>query len=291
MRRVREQLTGADRFGLLWRDELAASILLHADELDVVEVVADDWFGARRRGLEALRALAERVPVLLHATTLGLATGEDADPRRIDAMARLVDAVRPVAWSEHLAFVRGGGIEIGHLAAPPRTARTVDGLARNVARARRAVGSAPRLENVATLIDPPTSTMDEAPWVAACVEATGCDLLLDLHNLHANAANFAFDAAAALERLPLHRVVEVHVAGGRWIGAGGARRLLDDHLHDVPDAVYALLTELGARCTQPLTVILERDGRIPPFEVLRTQLARARTALAAGRAARTAVPA
>ena len=28
---------------------------------------------------------------------------------------------------------------------------------------------------------------------------------------------------------------------------GGERRLLDDHLHDVPDPVYALLREVGRR--------------------------------------------
>jgi len=43
---------------------------------------------------------------------------------RLDKMARLVEQVRPQFWSEHLAFVRGGGIEIGHLAAPPRIADT-----------------------------------------------------------------------------------------------------------------------------------------------------------------------
>ncbi|HZN93675.1 MAG TPA: DUF692 family protein, partial [Myxococcales bacterium] len=63
----------------------------------------------------------------------------------------------------------------------------------------------------------------------------------------------------------------------------GERRLLDDHLHDVPAEVYDLLTEAGARAQRPLTVILERDGAYPPFEVLLAQLARAREALAAGR--------
>lgn len=280
-----------DRFGLLWRDEIAASVILRAGEIDLVEVIADDWFFAPRRRLGVLRALKDRVPVTLHATSLGLASHEPADARRIDAMARLVGAIEPDAWSEHLAFVRGGGVEIGHLAAPPRTPRSVAGLARNVERARRAAGSAPRLENVATLVDPPASTMDEASWLADCLAATGCDLLLDLHNLHANAVNFGFDAARALDRLPLERVAQVHVAGGRWIAGGvrgDARRLLDDHLHDVPDPVFDLLRALGARCPRSLTVVLERDGDLPTFDALMAQLARARAALAEGRAAQRA---
>jgi len=43
-------------------------------------------------------------------------------------------------------------------------------------------------------------------------------------------------------------------------GASDERRYLDDHLHDVPDPVYDLLVEVGARVRRPLTVILERDG-------------------------------
>jgi uncharacterized protein (UPF0276 family) len=56
--------------------------------------------------------------------------------------------------------------------------------------------------------------------------------------------------------------------------------VLDDHLHTVPDEVYALLKALAARVSRPLTVILERDGAYPPMEDLLSELDRARAALA-----------
>ena len=46
------------------------------------------------------------------------------------------------------------------------------------------------------------------------------------------------------------------------------------------------LRELGRRASQPLMVIVERDGRYPPIEGLLAQLDRARDALAEGRAGR-----
>jgi hypothetical protein len=185
--------------------------------------------------------------------------------------------------------VRGGGIEIGHLAAPPRSAASAEGVCRNLARARRVVGTAPRVENIATLVMPPASTLDEAEWTGRIVAESGVELLLDLHNLYANAVNFGNDPIALLRRFPLDRVGAVHPSGGRWIaGPNGARRLLDDHLHDVPSPVFALLQELGRLAPQPLTVIIERDGRYPPMPRLLAQLEMARAALAAGRAA--AVP-
>src|SRR5439155_6511976 len=213
------------------------------------------------------------------------ASAAPVEQRRLEALARLVNAVEPEAWSEHLAFVRAGGREIGHLAAPPRASATLDGLAANVARARAIVGAAPALENVATLIDPPGSDRDEPAWLSDAIAVSGCALLLDLHNLHANALNFGFDAGAALARLPLARVGLVHLAGGAWIAApGGGRRLLDDHKHDVPDPVFDLLTALAARAPGTLTVILERDGEYPTIARLLGELDRARLALARGRA-------
>ena len=154
-----------DRFGLGWRPALAAGILAHLDRIDIVEVLADDYVDAGAREVRALATLARQVPVTLHGIRLGLASVSPTPGKLVDALARVVNAVEPVSWSEHLAFVRAGGIEIGHLAAPPRDPATIEGTARNVAFARRVVGTAPLLENVATLIDPPGSTLDEAAWL------------------------------------------------------------------------------------------------------------------------------
>lgn len=272
-----------DRFGIAYRPQLAASVFAHTDEIDVIEVIADDWFGASRSTLGALAELSRVLPTQLHAVSLGLASASPVERSRVYALARVVDAVGQGVWSEHLAFVRAGGIELGHLCAPPRTLGTLEGLARNVEVCVKSIGVAPRLENVATLIDPPCSDFDEAEFVTRAVQMTGAPLLLDLHNLHANATNFGFDAAAWLARVPLEHVRGVHLAGGRWIGGDAAPRLLDDHRHAVPDQVYALLEELAAFAPNPLDVIVERDGTPPPWRSYRAELECARAAVARGR--------
>jgi uncharacterized protein (UPF0276 family) len=273
-----------DRFGLGWRSPLALGILSNLDRIDLVEVIADDFFRARRRERRALRTLAAQTPITLHGVTLGLASTAKIETKRLDQMARLCEEVKPVTWSEHLAFVRGGGIEIGHLAAPPRTAATIDGAISNLRLARAVVGVAPLVENVATLIEPPGSDRDEATWVSEIIGNSESDLLLDLHNLHANGLNFNFDPVDFISRIPPERIGSIHLAGGRWIGRADAPRLLDDHLHDVPDPVYDLLEEVASRVPHSLTVILERDGNFPPIDWLIHQLDRARRAVAQGRA-------
>lgn len=104
--------------------------------------------------------------------------------------------------------------------------------------ARKVVRSLPWLENIATLVDPPASVMDEASWLSAIVEGADACLLLDLHNLYANALTFGRDPLAMLDDWPLHRVRCVHAPGRRW---------LDGHLHDTPPEVPGVLTQFAAR--------------------------------------------
>jgi uncharacterized protein len=277
-----------DRVGIGWRGMLAASIFANLDQIDLIEIIADDHFDASSKTLRALRTLSDQVPITLHGVTMGLASMIPVDLSRAENMARLVNTLEPESWSEHMAFVRGGGIEIGHLAAPPRTQQSMDATVANIERVSRIVGAVPQMENIATLIYPPTSTVDETTWVSGIVDGSGCGLLLDLHNLHANALNFGGAAEDLLLQLPLHKVSVIHISGGQWAAEpGGDRpprmRLVDDHLHDPPPIVYSLLTMAATHATQPLSVILERDGDYPHFGALLNQLDSARVALRRGR--------
>jgi uncharacterized protein (UPF0276 family) len=280
--------TFADKVGLGWRADLAAGILSNLNRIDLLEVVADDFFDAPAREVRALKTLASQVSIVLHGVGMGLGSSAPVATRRLEQMARLVDRVKPEFWSEHLAFVRAGGVEIGHLAAPPRTVDSVEGAAENLSRATALVGSKPIMENIATLIEPPGSALSEPAWISGILASADCDLLLDLHNVYANGLNQGYDPKAFLQQIPPHLIGVIHIAGGKFISApDGRQRLLDDHLHDVPDPVFDLLEETAALSPNPLTVILERDGAYPSVDCLLAQMDLARGALSRGRARST----
>lgn len=286
MRRLRRRwrLSAAtavgNRFGLGWRSELAPGILTHLDRIDIVEVIADDFFDGGGKKTRALQTLASQVPVTLHGIGIGAAATSGIEMRRVEDFARLIDRVKPDSWSEHLAWVRAGGYEIGHLAAPCRNASTVAATLENLDRMTRKIGWAPVMENIATLINPPASPMSEAEWLNAVLAGKpDLGLLLDLHNVHANSKNCRFDPYRFLDAIPLERVKTIHLAGGRmW-----EERVLDDHLHDVPLPVFQLLEHVAAKTSQPLTVLIERDGKYPKMESMLGQLEAARKAVARGR--------
>ena len=268
-----------DRFGMGWRPELAAGIFANMDRIDILEVIADDYFDAGARKADSLKTLARQVPVSLHGVGLGAASTSPIDAKRVEKFARLIERVKPESWSEHLAWVRAGDVEIGHLAAPSRNAATLESTLDNLDRAQRIAGTPPLVENIASLIDPPLSDMPEEEWLTRLLRQSQAGLLLDLHNVHTNSVNFGFDPHRFLDAIPLDLVQAIHIAGGRPI----EDRILDDHLHDVPDPVFELLTFVSARAAQPMTVILERDGKYPPMADLIAQLDRARAAVASGR--------
>jgi uncharacterized protein (UPF0276 family) len=278
-----------DSFGLGWRHELAPDILANLDAIDVVEVMIEDYLDRDGAGARAIQTLSSNVPIVLHGVSLGLASTVPVDDRRLDTLAKFVDAVRPRYWSEHLAYVRAGDVEVGHLIAPTRTMATAQATIRNIRRATNVVGHAPLMENIATLMAPPGSEMDEPAWLSEIVTAAECGLLLDLHNVYTNSINFGGDPFAFVAALPPESIHAIHLAGGQLIDeprvgdAPPRQRVLDDHKHPIPEIVYDLLTEVGRRVRQPLTVLLEYDGAYPPFDELMTQIERARHALALGR--------
>ena len=269
--------------GLGLRAELAPAMLAHRDRVDFVEVMGEHFFDVTAEGRRRLSVIADRFPVVVHTIGLSLGSPEPPPAAYLDALARLVDETGAEWFGDHICYTRAGGVDVGHLAPLPRTGEALDALARNAAIVRRRVPAPMLVENVAYLVDPPGSEMDDAEFVARALEATGCGLLLDLTNLHANATNHGFDAYEWLDRVPLDRVVQVHVTGGHW------RRgmLVDSHSTATPDDVWALLDHVAARV--PVRgVLVERDERIPPIEELLVELDRARAALAAGEALRGA---
>lgn len=282
----REYAAHGDKVGLGWRPELAAGIFIHRESIDLLEVIADNYFRATTREIRALQSLSEQFPLSVHGVGMGLCSCTPVSHARLLAMKKLLKFIHACHWSEHLAFVRAGGHEIGHLAAPPRTEENVRASVANIQSASEVIGELPRLENIASLIDPPCSTRSEPIWTREVVEASGASMLLDLHNLYANAVNTGSDPIATLREYPLELVRSVHLSGGHWIeepGMSNKKRLLDDHIHNPPPEVFELLEELAVHCPNDLDVVIERDGAYPSMEVFLEQIELARSSLKRGR--------
>src|SRR5262249_50010133 len=199
--------------GIGWRPELALVTDRRCD-LGFIELVAED-FDARGTLPAPIELLRRRgVAVVPHGVSLSLGGADPLDRDRLAALARLAERVAAPLVSEHIAFVRGGGLESGHLLPLPRTREPLDVLVANVRAAQPVLPVPLALENIATVFGWPDAEMDEAAFLTEVLERTGALLLLDLANVYANSRNHDYNPAAFLDGLLLERIAYVHVAGG-----------------------------------------------------------------------------
>jgi hypothetical protein len=152
----------------------------------------------------------------------------------------------PFLWhSEHLGFQTipggdGAALDVGvPLPLPPTTeaARVVAGRS-SLLQQRYGVPFA--LENPAHYltglpVDPEIG--DECGLMRTILDLSGCFQLLDVHNVYCNSINHHFDPYNAIDRMPLDRVLELHVAGGSWQDGFW----MDAHDGRVPEPVWELL--------------------------------------------------
>jgi uncharacterized protein len=267
--------------GIGWRRELASAILRRAD-LGFVEILAEDFLSADSIPT-ALRQLHDRgVRIVPHGVGLSLGSAEPVQMPRVHALARLAQAVQAPLVNEHLAFVRAGGLETGHLLPLPRTRAMLEILIENIHQVEAELPVPLALENIATLFEWPNAEMDEAAFLSEIVEHTDALLLLDIENVYANARNHGSNAIALLEKLPLEKIAYVHVAGG--IETAGIYH--DTHGQPIPAGVLDLVEALCARVAVP-GVMLERDDRFPSESELNSELDAIVAAMQRGQVRRT----
>ena len=268
--------------GIGWRPELAGFIAGRAagGDLGFVELVAEGLH-PRAPLPPALAGLRGRgLAMVPHGVRLSLGSAEPPEAARIAHLAACAELLGAPLVSEHVAFVRAGGLEAGHLLPVPRTRAALDVLVDNVRLVEAELPVPLALEHIAALLAWPDAELDEADFLVELLERTGALLLLDLANLHAGARNHGTDPLEFLDRLPLERIAYVHVAGG--VERDGLYH--DTHAHATPPEVLDLVEALCAR-TAPPGVMLERDDAYPAPAELAAELDAIAAAAARGRAA------
>ncbi len=208
--------------------------------MDFLEIEVDYFLDAPRRRQDELKELSEQFRIIPRAAQLSLGSADGMDERYLDKLARFIDAVEPPWWCEHLAFSRAGATYMGSPVPLPRIPASLRALERNVEHIRQRIHAPLILENVTSIVDLPGNVMTEMEFLTEALERTQCGLLLDVANLHVNAINHGLDTSRLLHQLPLHRVVQLHVAGGHWDHG----LLLDSHTQPVSPEVWCLVDQI-----------------------------------------------
>jgi uncharacterized protein (UPF0276 family) len=278
-------MAGHPAIGLGYRYRIDDWICANLPLFDVLEITADHCFASSEALHNAIFDLVGRIPLTAHGIGLSIGTDAPLDLDYLDRIAALLDRLKAPAYSEHLAFTRVPGRELGNLLPLPKTEAVAESVIAKVKTVQSRISVPFLLENISYIFDWPDSELSDAEFLTLVCRETGAGLLLDVENLYLNASNHGFDPYAFLDALPAGIVREMHLAGGITASDSFLRQplLVDSHSHPVPDGALALLDHALAR-QAPEAIVLERDDRlgavgeiVDDVERIRVRIARRQT--------------
>src|SRR5262249_19229831 len=122
-------------------------------------------------------------PIIVHGVGLSIATAEGWCDRYIRLLDELFERL-PIAWhSEHLAYTRAAGEDLGTMLPPPRTAEVLDLLCERIAVLRARYPVTFLLEHVVRILPDPPGEYSEAGFLNALARESGAGILIDAYNL------------------------------------------------------------------------------------------------------------
>ncbi|MCH4152229.1 MAG: DUF692 domain-containing protein [Sphingobium sp.] len=262
-------------FGLGLRKPHYTQFLETGVPVDFVEVISENFMIEGGRPRDILRRVRERHPVALHGVSMSIGSAHGLDRAYLARLRALVDEIEPLFVSDHLSWSRTPGFNSHDLLPLPYTRQALDIVCSNIAQAQDALGRTMLIENPSSYLTFAESEMPEWEFLRAVSDRTGCELLLDVNNIHVSAVNHGFDAHHYIAALPLDRVRQIHLAGH----SQGETLLIDTHDRPVPQQVWSLFAHVMGRLSHPVAIMIERDDAIPPLPDLLAELDIARALL------------
>jgi uncharacterized protein (UPF0276 family) len=260
--------------GLGYRDEFEYHISQYSAEIDWLEITVENYLPLTYLRRQQLEALGSTFPCIPHGVDLSLASQGRESAKQLDAYVEFVNFLHPPWCSDHLALTQVNGVNFGQLIPPRRDLATASRVADRIKQIQDRTQVPFILENIASTTDSGGS-LDPGAFIDEICELAGCGLLVDLANLYADDVNLGHSAEAFFASIDPRRVVQVHIAGGRWQDGW----LRDTHDQPVSDAVWDLLRDLASRA-QIKGVLLERDSNFPSdFSEMLSEIRSARAIL------------
>jgi len=205
--------------------------------------------------------------------SLSLGGPDPLNERYLEELATLIARVDPPWVSDHLCWGGFGGHYAHDLLPLPFTE---EALAHVVGRVRQVQDRLRRrllIENVSSYVTFRHSTIPEWEFLAAVATQADCGILLDVNNIYVSARNHGFSTRAYLDGVPVDRVGQIHLAGHEDAGT----HLVDTHDQPIAAPVWDLYRD-AIRRLGPVSTLIERDDRIPPWAELVAEAECARAA-------------
>jgi uncharacterized protein (UPF0276 family) len=236
--------------------------------VDFMEVAPENWIDVGGHFGRRFREFMEAIPFVCHGLSLNLGGPTALDEPFVQRIKQFLDAHEVRCYSEHLSYCADDG-HLYDLLPIPFTQEAVEYVSERIRRTQDILERRIAIENVSYYCAP-GAEMSEIEFITSVLDASDCDLLLDINNIYVNSVNHCYDPIEYLHALPANRIAYAHIAG-HYNEAEDL--IVDTHGADIIDPVWNLLDE-AYQYFGVFPTLLERDFNIPSLDSLFEEVSR-----------------
>ena len=246
--------------GVNFRSEIAGDLIKNINYIDFVEINTERFF--LNKNNPHIAKITQLVPVVLHGLTLSIGT-DPIDCEYMDNLTHTLNYVDCAWFSEHIAATNVNGMETRSLMPVTLNDQSIECIVTKAKKIKNLTKKPFLLENITYYYSMPNNQLEEPYFIKEIIEKADCGLLLDLNNLYVNSINHCYDPYDFLKKIPLERVVEVHLAGCDY----RHNLAIDTHASHTKQEVLSLFDFL---CRNAFIngVVIERDANLDKFSDL-----------------------
>lgn len=200
--------------GIGFRLPIARWTSVNIAHFDVLEITVDHYIKGGHQARHAIRNLVGHIPLVLHGVGLSIGTDVPLDKNYLDDVLQAIDDLKPLSYSEHLAWTKTPDIDIANLLPVPKNHAAAEMLIPKIQQIQAQLPVPFALENISYVFDFPNPEFTDAGFFNLLFRETGVGMLLDVENLFVNSENHGVDAYGFLDALPKGVVKGIHAAGG-----------------------------------------------------------------------------
>jgi uncharacterized protein (UPF0276 family) len=230
-------------------------------DIDWFEIISENFMVDGGKPVENLERILERYPVVMHGVTMSIGGPDPLDFDYLKRLKALAQKTKTPWISDHLCWGRMAGAHYHDLLPLPYTREVIDYVAERARIVQDYLEVPFALENLSSYVAFSQDQMAEWEFYSAIVEKADIHMMLDVNNIYVSSRNHGFDPKDYYQNIPLHRVIQIHLAGHTDKGD----YVLDTHDDYVKDEVWALYGEIYP-LTGGVSTLLEWDEKYLTFQ-------------------------
>jgi uncharacterized protein (UPF0276 family) len=247
--------------GIGLRTEHYEEIFSTLPKIDWFEIISENYMVEGGWAQEALEKILCNYPVVQHGVNLAIGSPDPLDWDYLKRLKKLTKLTKTPWVSDHLCWGRLPGAHYHDLLPLPYTKETIDYVIERAKIVQDFLELPFALENLSSYVAFCADEMPEWEFYGQIVEKANIYMMLDVNNIYVSSRNHGFDPEHYYKNLPLHKVLQIHLAGHTDCG----NYLLDTHNNHVTDEVWEIYRQVYQK-TGPVSTLLEWDDDFLSFE-------------------------